>query len=96
MLNTNRHGHVVCTQGGEAVAGLKKALAEGLIQRGKRYVVDSTSHQLKFASFQQQYFEDSFAAEYGVTTKAEYKNAPVQLAGQVGTVADYLGLKKRN
>ena len=96
MLNTNRHGHVVCTQGGEAVAGLKKALTMGLIKGGKRYVVDSTSHQLKFASFQQQYFDDSFAAEYGVKTKAEYKNAPVQLGAQAGAVAEYLGLKKRN
>ncbi|MDT8271923.1 MAG: threonine synthase, partial [Desulfomonilia bacterium] len=33
MLMANRHGHVVCTQGGESVAGLKKALAEGLIRK---------------------------------------------------------------
>ncbi len=29
MLNANRHGHVVCTQGGESIAGLKRALKEG-------------------------------------------------------------------
>ena len=31
MLFANRHGHVVCTQGGEALAGLRKALSEGEI-----------------------------------------------------------------
>lgn len=95
MLTANRHGHVVCTQGGESVAGLKKALARGLIPRGKNYVVDSTSHHLKFASFQERYFEDSFDPEYGITTRGDLKNAPVMLQGNAATIAEFLGLRRK-
>ncbi len=95
MLTANRHGHVVCTQGGESVAGLKKALAQKLIPADGRFVVDSTSHQLKFASFQQLYFDDAFGPEYGITTKAELKNTPVTLKGSATEIAEYLGLKRK-
>jgi threonine synthase len=96
MLTANRHGQVVCTQGGESIAGLKKALASRAIPRGKTYVVDSTSHQLKFTSFQERYFTDSFDPEYGITTKEPLKNAPVTLEGSASTIASFLGLKKKN
>ncbi len=95
MLVTNRHGHVVCTQGGEAIAGLRKAISEGVIPRGGRIVVDSTSHQLKFASFQQMYFEDSFPPEYGIKTREELKNHPRRLPPSAEEIARYLGLKKK-
>ena len=36
MLEANRHGHIVCTQGGEAIAGVKAALREGFISKGSR------------------------------------------------------------
>ncbi len=96
MLITNRHGHVVCTQGGESIAGLKKALKDRLIPSGGRFVVDSTSHQLKFASFQQMYFDDTFGPEYGITTREELKNKPVTLQGSASKIAEYLGLKRKN
>ncbi|HVN71477.1 MAG TPA: threonine synthase [Desulfomonilia bacterium] len=95
MLTANRHGHVVCTQGGESVAGLKKALREKLIPASGRFVIDSTSHQLKFASFQQLYFDDAFDPEYGITTKEELKNKPVTLKGSAPEIAEYLGLKRK-
>ena len=95
MLTTNRHGHVVCTQGGESVAGLKKALHDKLIPSAGRFVVDSTSHQLKFASFQQLYFDDAFGPEYGITTKEELKNTPVTLKGSASEIAAYLGLTRK-
>jgi len=95
MLTANRHGHVVCTQGGESVAGLKKALARGLIPTSRNYVVDSTSHHLKFASFQEKYFEDSFDPEYGITTRDELKNAPVTLEGRASAIATFLGLRRK-
>jgi threonine synthase len=95
MLTANRHGHVVCTQGGESVAGLKKALHEKLIPAAGRFVVDSTSHQLKFASFQQLYFDDAFDPEYGISTKEELKNTPVTLKGSAPEIAEYLGLKRK-
>ena len=95
MLTTNRHGHVVCTQGGESVAGLKKALHDKLIPSTGRFVVDSTSHQLKFASFQQLYFDDAFGPEYEITTKEELKNTPVTLKGSASEIAAYLGLTRK-
>jgi threonine synthase len=95
MLTANRHGHVVCTQGGESIAGLKKAVKQGLVGEGDTFVVDSTSHQLKFSEFQRMYFEGSFPKEYGVETRDELKNLPVSLGGNAKEVAEFLKLKKR-
>ena len=95
MLTANRHGHVVCTQGGEAIAGLRKALSQGLLSAGQVLVVDSTSHQLKFSEFQRMYFEDSFPPEYEVSPRQELRNAPVSLGADAAEVAKYLGLKKK-
>ena len=95
MLTANRHGHVVCTQGGESIAGLKKAIHSGLVSPDNTLVVDSTSHQLKFAEFQQMYFEDSFPPEYEISTSEELRNAPVALDADSSTVAEFLGLKRK-
>ena len=95
MLKSNRHGHVVCTQGGESVAGLKKAIKNGMLETNMNFVVDSTSHQLKFSGFQQMYFENSFGPEYGVSVRDEYKNTPVGLELDPIKVAEYLGLQKK-
>ncbi len=76
MLIANRHGHVVCTQGGECLAGLKAAVAAGLVAPDKRAVLDSTAHVLKFIDFQNMYFNDAFPPEFEITTKPEFKNAP--------------------
>ena len=95
MLTANRHGHVVCTQGGEAIAGLKKALEKGIVSETDTIVVDSTSHQLKFAEFQQMYFTDSFPPEYEVSTRDDLRNAPVALGADASEVAGYLNLKKK-
>jgi threonine synthase len=95
MLTANRHGHVVCTQGGESIAGLKKVLIENVIPKGVTYVVDSTSHQLKFSSFQEKYFDDAFDPEYGIIPKEDLKNRPVTLEGDPRKIAAYLGLKRK-
>jgi threonine synthase len=39
-------------------------------------VLDSTAHVLKFSLFQDMYFNDSFAPDFGVKPKAELQNAP--------------------
>ena len=96
MLTANRHGHVVCTQGGESVAGMKKALRGGVVKGSSRFVLDSTSHQLKFSTFQQMYFEDSFDPEYGVVTRQDLKSRPVSLEASADGIAGYLGLKKKS
>ncbi len=95
MLTANRHGHVVCTQGGESVAGLKKAVENGIVSRDSRLIIDSTSHQLKFSEFQRMYFEDSFPDEYEVSTREELKNEPVYIDGGASDVAEYLNLEKK-
>ncbi|CAK7017050.1 MAG: hypothetical protein DELT_02280 [Desulfovibrio sp.] len=76
MIEANRHGHIACTQGGESLAGLKAAIAHGLIKKNERAVLDSTAHALKFMDFQNMYFTDSFPPEYEVTPKKELANAP--------------------
>lgn len=96
MLMANRHGHVVCTQGGEGVAGLRKAIREGLLNpEGKAVVVKSTAHHLKFADFQRMYFDDAFPPEYEVEIKGELKNRPVKLPAKAEAIAEYLGLEPR-
>ena len=95
MLITNRHGHVVCTQGGESVAGLKKGVEMGLVNARHKVVVDSTSHQLKFAGFQQMYFEDSFPQGYDIKPREELKNKPIALEASAQAIANRLGLKKK-
>jgi threonine synthase len=80
MILANRHGHVVCTQGGESLAGLIKAKESGVVGPGERAICDATAHQLKFAGFQQMYFEDSFPPEFGVKPRAELANLPQEVA----------------
>jgi threonine synthase len=79
MLLANRRGLPVCTQGGEGVAGLKAALALGLLAPNERAVIDSTAHALKFMDFQNAYFQGGLEAEYGIKTQKELVNAPRSL-----------------
>ena len=95
MLTANRHGHVICTQGGEAVAGLAAALRAKVIEPGMRVVVDSTAHQLKFADFQQKYFEGSLPAEYEIVPKKELQNRPVALPASATAIAEFLHLDRK-
>lgn len=76
MIQANRHGHIACTQGGECLAGLRAALATGLVDKDERAVLDSTAHSLKFAGFQELYFTNGFPPEYGVTPDATLANRP--------------------
>ncbi len=95
MLEANRHGHVVCTQGGESIAGLKKAVSQGMVNKSQNVIVNSTSHQLKFSNFQEMYFNDSFPEEYEVKSKNRLVNKPVHLGASSLEIADYLSLKKK-
>jgi threonine synthase len=95
MLIANRHGHVVCTQGGESVVGLKKGVEQGLVKAGQQVVVDSTAHQLKFVGFQQMYFEDSFPEGYEIRPREELRNRPIAMEASAKAIAQRLGLKKK-
>ena len=76
MILANRHGHIACTQGGESFAGMLRADELGLLEKDEFCILDSTAHALKFAGFQNMYFEDSFPAEYGVKARPELVNHP--------------------
>jgi threonine synthase len=76
MILANRNGKVVCTQGGEAMAGLKRAVEKGYTNPGEIGILDSTAHMLKFLTFQDMYFQDSFPPEFRVKPRQELKNAP--------------------
>ncbi len=96
MLYANRHGHVVCTQGGESIVGLKVAVARGLIDKNATVIIDSTSHQLKFMNFQQMYFEDTYPPEYEIAPREELKNKPVLLKASAEEIARHLNLKRKS
>jgi threonine synthase len=59
-LVANRNGHIACPHGGESLAGLVAARKQGIVDTKDTAVLDSTAHALKFAGFQQLYFEKRF------------------------------------
>lgn len=81
MLLANRHGHIACTQGGECLAGLMKAGEHGLVGKDELAVLDATAHALKFAGFQDMYFQNSFPSEYGISPDPAMTNAPCLVIG---------------
>ena len=78
-LVANRNGHIACTHGGESLAGLVTAKKQGFIADNDIAVVDSTAHALKFAGFQQMYFDNQFPKDYEVTSDPNLINTPVSL-----------------
>lgn len=76
MIQANRNGHIACTQGGESLAGAKRAKELGLVDENELCILDSTAHHLKFVDFQTMYFEDSFPAEFEVSPDRSLANAP--------------------
>jgi threonine synthase len=79
-LTANRNGHVICTHGGECLAGLVTAKKRGLIGPQEKAVLDSTAHALKFSGFQEMYFSDSFPPEYEVRPDPELINTPERVS----------------
>jgi threonine synthase len=76
MILANRNGNVVCTQGGESMAGMKQAVEQGIVKSDETGILDSTAHMLKFLSFQEKYFNDSFEPEFNVNPIEDLKNFP--------------------
>ncbi len=79
MIVANRNGNIVCTQGGESLAGLIRAREKGYVSNSDMAILNSTAHMLKFISFQQMYFDDSFPPEFEVKPKDELKNRPIRI-----------------
>ncbi|MBN2061786.1 MAG: threonine synthase [Deltaproteobacteria bacterium] len=82
MIIANRNGNIACTQGGESLAGLKKAVKDGHVRKGDISILDSTAHVLKFQSFQEMYFNDNFGPEFNVSPKKELMNSPTLVKPQ--------------
>lgn len=82
QLTANRHGHIVCTHGGETLAGLVNAIKAGKVSKTETAILDSTAHALKFSGFQDMYFSNTFPAEYNITPKKELANMPVYIHPQ--------------
>ncbi|MBT8351534.1 MAG: hypothetical protein KJO26_09920 [Deltaproteobacteria bacterium] len=76
-LLANRNGHIACTQGGESLAGLVEAKKKGIVTGDDCAVIDSTAHVLKFANFQQMYFEKKFPAEFKINPDSKHINSSV-------------------
>jgi len=75
-LEANRNGHIACTQGGECLAGLARAVEQGIVMDSECAILDATAHAIKFSGFQDQYYQQTLAKDYGVVSKAELINTP--------------------
>ncbi len=75
-LTVNRNGHIACTHGGESLAGLVKALQSGWVAGDETAIVDSTAHALKFAGFQEMYFQNTFPEGFAVSPDPSLVNRP--------------------
>jgi len=76
QIMANKNGHIACTHGGECLAGMIRAIDNKVINNQYCVVLDSTAHALKFAGFQDQYFQDNFLPEYEIIPKKELQNFP--------------------
>ncbi len=76
MIQANRFGHIACTQGGETLAGARRARELNILSNNETAVLFGTAHQLKFIDFQNMYFENGFAKEFGVTPDPALANRP--------------------
>jgi threonine synthase len=76
QIMANKNGHIACTHGGECLAGMICAIDKNIINNQYCVVLDSTAHALKFAGFQDQYFQDNFLPEYEIIPKKELQNFP--------------------
>ncbi|MBN1930324.1 MAG: threonine synthase [Desulfobacterales bacterium] len=79
QILANRSGHIACTHGGECLAGLVKAKAQGKISKNDIAILDSTAHALKFSGFQEMYFENCFPAEFEILPDKNLINTPILL-----------------
>lgn len=89
MILANRNGHIACTQGGECLAGFRKAVRGGLVDSDRVGILDATAHALKFSIFQEKYFSDAFDPQFQVVPREEYRNSPllIDLPGDVPSPA---------
>lgn len=76
-LTANRNGHIACTQGGECLAGLVKAVDKRIVTEKECAVLDATAHAIKFSGFQDRYFQENLFEEYGISSQSNLINQPM-------------------
>ncbi|MCK5835899.1 MAG: threonine synthase [Desulfobacula sp.] len=76
QLTANRNGHITCTQGGECLAGLVKAIDQGIVFQNETAILDATAHAIKFSEFQDLYFKNRIPNTYHIQSNPEYINQP--------------------
>ncbi len=83
-LKANQNGHITCTQGGESLAGLVKAVKNKIVSTSETAVVDATAHALKFSSFQNLYFEQNMPEEFNIKHNIDFINLPCLVMPEKG------------
>ncbi len=76
QLTANKNGHITCTQGGECLAGLVKAMQLNIITKNETAVLDATAHAMKFSEFQDLYFSSTMPEDYKIACDADNINLP--------------------
>ncbi len=76
QLKANKNGHIACTQGGECLAGLVKAIELNIMEKHETAILDATAHALKFSEFQDLYFKSDISKEYKIEPDPEKINLP--------------------
>ncbi len=76
QLTANRNGHITCTQGGECLAALVKAAAQGIVAHNEVAILDATAHAIKFSEFQDLYFKQQIPKAYGIQSNPDHINLP--------------------
>lgn len=82
QLTANSNGHITCTQGGECLAGLVRAVKDKIVSAKEIAVLDATAHAIKFSEFQDLYFNKNIPADYKVDSDPEKINLPTLVLPQ--------------
>jgi len=76
QLQANHNGHIACTQGGECLAGLAKALLKKIVTPQEIAILNATAHAIKFSEFQDLYFKYSIPEDYEISSNPDLINLP--------------------
>jgi threonine synthase len=76
QLTANKNGHITCTQGGECLAGLVKAVQKDIVTGEETAILDATAHAVKFSEFQDLYFRSKLSKDFQITPDPEKINLP--------------------
>jgi threonine synthase len=76
QLTANKNGHITCTQGGECLAGLVKAVQNNIVSGEETAILDATAHAVKFSEFQDLYFRSQLPKEFKITPDKTKINLP--------------------